>query len=194
MITKILKTTLLLAVTVTLFSFDIPNSWLIAGSKPKSYEMGIDQVEGRQGKNAATIKSIDKKIDGFGTLMQQSKPDKFLGKRIKMTGYLKAENVSDWSGLWLRVDQAGSQQSLSFDNMQDRSIKGTKDWTKYEIILDVPTNASMLAFGALISGSGQIWFDNITFEIVDNSVKTTGSLNGGQSNIQIEPSNLDFEK
>ena len=194
MTTKILKTTLILSVTFALFSFDIPNGWLKAGSKPKSYEMGIDQIEGRQGKNAATIKSIDKNIDGFGTLMQQSKPDKFLGKRIKMTGYLKSENVSDWSGLWLRVDQAGSQQSLSFDNMQDRAIKGTKDWTKYEIILDVPTNASMLAFGALLSGSGQIWFDNITFEIVDNTVKPTGSINGGQSNIQIEPSNLDFEK
>ena len=194
MTTKILKTTLLLAVTFALFSFDLPNGWLKAGSKPKSYEMGLDQIDGRQGKNAATIKSIDKNIDGFGTLMQQSKPDKFLGKRIKMTGYLKSENVSDWAGLWLRVDQAGSQQSLSFDNMQDRAIKGTKDWTKYEIILDVPTNASMLAFGALLSGTGQIWFDNITFEIVDNSIKPTGSINGGQSNIQIEPSNLDFEK
>ena len=194
MTTKILKTTLLFAVTFALFSFDAPNGWLKAGSKPKSYEMGLDQIEGRQGKNAATIKSIDKNVDGFGTLMQQSRPDKFLGKRIKMTGYLKTENVSDWSGLWLRVDQAGSQQSLSFDNMQDRSIKGNKDWTKYEIILDVPTNASMLAFGALLSGSGQIWFDNITFEIVDNAVKPTGSINGGQSNIQIEPSNLDFEK
>lgn len=194
MTTKILKTTLLLTVTFALFSFDMPSGWLKAGSKPKSYEMGIEQIEGRQGKNVGTIKSIDKNIDGFGTLMQQSKPDKFLGKRIKMTGYLKSENVSDWSGLWLRVDQAGSQQSLSFDNMQDRAIKGTKDWTKCEIILDVPTNASMLAFGALLSGSGQIWFDNITFEIVDNTLKTTGSINGGQSNIQIEPSNLDFEK
>lgn len=194
MTTKILKTMLLLALTFVLFSFDLPNGWLKAGSKPKSYEMVLDQIDGRQGKNAATIKSIDKNIDGFGTLMQQSKPDKFLGKRIKMTGYLKSENVSDWAGLWLRVDQAGSQQSLSFDNMQDRAIKGTKDWTKYEIILDVPTNASMLAFGALLSGTGQIWFDNITFEIVDNSIKPTGSINGGQSNIQIEPSNLDFEK
>ena len=192
--TKILKTTVLFATVFALFSFDMPNGWLKAGSKPKSYEMGLDQVEGKQGKQAATIKSIDKNIDGFGTLMQQSKPEKFLGKRIKMTGYLKSENVSDWAGLWLRVDQAGSQQSLSFDNMQDRAIKGTKDWTKYEIILDVPTNASMLAFGALLSGSGQIWFDNITFEIVDNSVKPTGSINGGQSTIQTEPSNLDFEK
>ena len=104
--TKILKTTVLFATVFALFSFDMPNGWLKAGSKPKSYEMGLDQVEGKQGKQAATIKSIDKNIDGFGTLMQQSKPEKFLGKRIKMTGYLKSENVSDWAGLWLRVDQA----------------------------------------------------------------------------------------
>jgi hypothetical protein len=193
MTTKLLKSTLLFATVFILFSFDLPKGWLIAGSKPKSYEMGIDKAKGHDNKNAATIKSIDKKIDGFGTLMQLSKPDKFLGKRIKMTAYARSENVNEWAGLWLRIDQAGSQQSLSFDNMQDRAIKGTTGWTKYEIILDVPTNASMLAYGALLSGEGQVWFDNITFEIVDNSFKPTGSINAGQSSVQTEPSNLDFE-
>lgn len=189
-----MKTTFLIAIVFSFFSFDLPSNWFKAGSKPKCYEMGIDKTAGQDGKNAATIKSIDKKIDGFGTLMQQCKPDKFLGKRVKMTGYVKSENVTDWAGLWLRVDQAGSQQSLSFDNMQDRAVKGTTGWKKYEIVLDVPTNASLIAYGALISGEGQIWFDTITFEVVDNSVKTTGSINGAQSNTQLEPSNLDFEK
>ena len=40
-----------------------------------------------------TIRSIDKKIDGFGTLMKSSKPDLYLGKTIKMTGYVKSEKV-----------------------------------------------------------------------------------------------------
>lgn len=55
-------------------------------------------------------------------------------------------------------------------------------------------NASLIAYGALLNGAGQIWFDNITFEIVDDNVPTTGSVNGKKSVTQDEPANLDFEK
>lgn len=194
MIKSILISSLILATSITLLSFDTPMGWFNAGSKPKSYEMGIEKGTGQNGKNAATIKSIDKKIDGFGTLMQQCLPNKYLGKRIKMTAFIKSENVTNWAGLWLRVDQAGSQQPLSFDNMSNRPIKGTSDWTKYEIVLDVPSNASLIAYGALLDGTGQIWFDNITFEIVADNIPSTGSINNKKSVTVDEPTNLDFEK
>ena len=148
-IQNISKTMLLVAIAIALLSFSLPNGWIVAGSSPKQYEMGIDKGAGQDGKNAATIKSIETSIDGFGTLMQMCNADKYAGKKIRMSGSVKSSNVTDWAGLWLRVDQAGSSQPLAFDNMQDRAIKGTTDWKKYEIVLDVPANASILAFGAL---------------------------------------------
>jgi hypothetical protein len=191
---SLFKHTLIIGIIVALSSFESPKGWFTAGSKPKSYEMGIEKGSGKDGKNAATIKSIDEKIDGFGTLMQQIVPDKYLGKRIRMTGLVKSENVASWAGLWLRIDQAGSQEPLSFDNMGNRPIKGTTGWNTYEIVLNVPTNASLVAYGALLHGTGQIWFDNFTFEIVENTVPTTGSINGQKPSTQPEPTNLDFEK
>ncbi len=192
---NVLKSMLLVAMTVALMSFDLPKGWIIAGDTPKSYEMGIDKGAGQDGKNAATIKSIEKSISGFGTLMQECKPGIYAGKKIKMTGMVRSVNVDNWAGLWLRVDQAGSQQPLAFDNMHDRAVKGTTAWKKYEIVLDVPLNASILAYGALLSGTGQIWFDNISFEVVGNSEKATGTFDPGKlNNIQTEPTNLDFEK
>jgi hypothetical protein len=68
---SILNYVLLVGTTIALLSFDLPAGWFAAGSKPKSYEMGIDKGAGQDGKNAATIKSIEKMIKGFGTLMQQ---------------------------------------------------------------------------------------------------------------------------
>ena len=172
----------------------MPNGWIKKGSHPDSYEMGIDKGTGQHGKNSATIKSKEDDIQGFGTLMQSSSPQKFLGKKIKMTGYLKTENVKGWTGLWLRVDEADSQKPLSFDNMYDRGITGTTGWTKYEIILDVPANAFNLAYGALLAGSGQIWFDNITFEETGKS-DIKAEVKNSDSNINnIESVNLDFEK
>ncbi|MFO0321674.1 MAG: hypothetical protein ACK504_04510 [Bacteroidota bacterium] len=189
-----LRNSFLVGLTFALFSFDTPTAWFNAGNIPNSYEMGIEKGAGQNGKNAATIKSIDKKIDGFGTLMQQCVPDKYLGKRIKMTAFVKTENVKNWAGLWLRVDQAGSNQPLSFDNMSDRPIKGSTNWTEYEIILDVPNNASLIAYGALLVGTGQIWFDNITFKIVSDFAPSTSSLTAKKFPTVDEPTNLDFEK
>lgn len=189
-----MKYLLLLSATAFFLSFDLPVGWFKAGNKPNSYEMGIDKGSGQDGKNAATIKSVEEKIEGFGTLMQQSKPDKFMSKRVRMTGFLKSENVTGWAGLWLRIDQTGSQKPLSIDNMKDRKITGTTSWKKYEIVLDVPDNTSLIAYGALLDGTGQIWFDNLSFEIVDQNVPLTGTHIGNESKMQKEPSNLDFEK
>lgn len=198
--TKILKGVLLFGVAALLMSFDLPTGWFKAGDKPNSYDMGIDKGAGQDGKNAATIKSIDKTIKGFGTLMQNCLPGKFLGKRVRMTGYMKTKDVSDWAGFWLRIDTKEGEKNIPFDNMhdgkKDRSVKGTTEWTKYEIVLDVPLSTEELAYGALLSGTGQIWFDNITFEIVDNSVNTTGISvpSTEEPVIPSEPINLDFEK
>jgi len=197
MIKSILKTVFFLTITVTLLSFDLPTGWFKAGSEPKSYDMGIDKGSAQDGKNAATIKSTEAKIKGFGTLMQNCLPDKYLGKRVRMTGLVKTKDVTDWAGLWFRVDEKESNKSIGFDNMKDgkkdRSIKGTTDWASYEIVLDVPLTSSNLAYGALLVGTGQIWFDNIKFEVVDNTVPTTGEGKEGLMQNK-EPVNLDFEK
>lgn len=194
---KLLTSVLLIAITATLFSFDLPIGWLRAGSHPKSYDMGIDKGAGQNGKAAATIKSTAKKINGFGTLMQICLPDNYLGKRVRMSGLLKTQDVTDWAGLWFRVDEKGTNKSSGFDNMKDgkkdRSVTGTTDWMRYEIVLDVPLNTSNLAYGALLRGTGQIWFDEIKFEVVDNTVPTTGK-DKEEMMPNKEPVNLDFEK
>jgi hypothetical protein len=162
-----------------LSSFEIPKGWFVAGSKPTSYNMGTDVGAGRDGKNCATIQSVERKIKGFGTLMQNSNPEAYFGKRLRMSGYVKSKDVKTWAGLWLRIDaknDQGKTTMLGFDNMGKRKIRGTTDWTKYELVLDVPKEATNIAFGALLGGTGQIWFDDITFEIVDSTVATTNML------------------
>lgn len=229
--TKILFSVLGIGMLVTLLvakspfpGLELPQGWFKAGDKPGSYEMGVvkvqsfDVMDGQKKiikkydliadpateTKVATIKSIDKKIDGFGTLMQSCKPGNYLGNRVRMSGYMKNENLSEWAGFWFRVDGKDVRNFLAFDNMQDgkknRSVKGTTPWTKYEIVLDVPSAAINLAYGALLAGTGQIWFDHITFEIVDQTVPTTGYTLAEVREKAPEkfdnevPMNLDFEK
>ena len=75
--------------------------------------------------------------------------------------------------------------------MQSRPIKGTTNWQKYDLVLDVPDDATGIFFGILLSGSGKVWLNDAKFEIVDITVPTTdaGMVQGPD-----EPTNLDFEK
>jgi hypothetical protein len=185
--TYILVTLILLIVS----SFDLPKGWYKAGAAPDDYEMGIDPGSGQSGGNAGTIKSKKDKAKSWGTLMQDFAPGKFLGKKIRMIAFMKTKDVSTSAAFWLRVDQEKSRASLSFDNMANRAITGNTEWTKYEIVLDVPEKASNIAYGAMLRGSGQIWFDNFSFA-VDTITPVTDLKKVSRQNA--EPYNVDFEK
>ena len=63
---------------------------------------------------------------------------------------------------------------------------------EYEIVLDVPEQADQISFGLLLTGKGQVWMDDLKFEVVGKDVPTTdGGLN---QRIPKEPTNLDFEE
>lgn len=165
------------------------DGWFLAGSHPGNYNIDLDKSVYKTGKSSAVLESTKKKTDGFGTLMQTCSAEEYLGKRIKMTAYVKSKDVSDWAGMWMRVDSKYSREALSFDNMQDRPIKGTSDWTKCEIILDVPEESSTLNFGILLSGAGKVWFDDIKFEVVSKLESKETSAN----TLNKKPINLNFK-
>ncbi|WP_077306210.1 helix-turn-helix domain-containing protein [Terribacillus halophilus] len=166
--------------------------WLLSGTDPHNYEMGIDYKHVHQGKASGYLKS--KTVMGaeeFATMMQQFKAAKYAGKRMQLTCFLKTENVHSLASMWMRVDNS-SDDIIQFDNMSNRPIKGTTNWTRYRIVLDVPENSAIISFGVILSGKGQVWADGFRFEEVDESVPTTNL--DMTYEIQEEPVNLSFEE
>ena len=97
-----------------------------------------------------------------------------IGYRVRMTAYIRVQDIVDRAVMWIRVDGEFPQTGpLAFDNMQRRPITGTTDWDAYDIVLDIPLEAVNIAYGVLIAGPGKVWFDELHFEIVDNSVLLT---------------------
>jgi len=157
--------------------------WLLSGSHPYSYKMGVDHKVVHEGRVSGYLKSemvLEK--DEFATMMQQFKADKYKGKRIKLSCFVKCERVEGFAGVWMRVDnQVGDV--LQFDNMSNRPIVGTLDWNYYSIVLDIPNESASISIGVLLQGSGKVWMDRFSFKEVDESVQTT--------NIEFFPEMLD---
>ncbi len=125
--------------------------------------------------------------------MQNFSAEKFLNKRLRFSGYIKAKNVAGSAGLWMRIDgKENPTKPLEFDNMNNRPIKGNTGWKKYDIVLDIPPNSNLVNIGILLTGTGEIMISNLKFEVVDKSIPTTDLINRFQE--IDEPINLDFKK
>mgnify|MGYP006149153235 CR=1 FL=1 len=184
-----MKNTFAALILIGLTSFTINknsiNNWFKAGDSPESYISGIDDKEFKTGSKSAYLQSVKKSIKGFSTVMQTCNATSYLGKKIKITASIKTEKVKKWAGLWLRIDGETTETTLGFNNMSDRPIEGTTDWTEYSILMNVPETSKTLNFGALLNGNGKIWLNDVKFEVIsvmDNNETLS------------PPSNLNFEK
>ena len=162
--------TALLLATLGLSAFAAtPGSWFLTGGQPKSYQIGEDSGSGASGKPARYIRYVDGDASSFGTLMQQISAKNYLGQRVRFQAMVKASEVSNWAGLWMRIDSPGAN-SVAFYNSQDKPITGSSDWQLRSVTLDVPADASVVSFGVINAGKGQVWIDQLSLEAVGNDV------------------------
>ena len=150
-----------------------PNCWQLAGGEQSCYELDHDFVVTHAGKPSGRLMSIGE-CQSFGTMVQCIDPADYAGKRMRFSAYVKARDVKDWAGLWMRVDGAGGcGTALAFDNMSARPIKGSKDWARYAVVLDVAKDAKSICLGLLLQGPGKVWLSGVSFEPVGTAVPTT---------------------
>lgn len=164
-----------------------PAGWILAGSAPTDYEVGVDSTAAATGKASALIVAKPN-AKGFGTVMQTMSADAYRGGRWRMTGYMKTEDALR-AQMWMRVD-GPAKTILSFDNMDSRPVTGTTEWKRYEIVLEVPQDSFAIAFGFFLMQRGKVWGDGFKFEKVDSSVPVTA----GTGSLPKAPANSDFEQ
>lgn len=165
----------------------VPAGWMVAGDAPKDYEYGTQKAGSSDGSTAAFIKARSDRSSGFGTLMQTISADEYRGQRLRLSALLRSDAVGRGQ-MWMRID-GPDRKVLGFDNMDSRPITGTAGWQRYHVVLDVPRDATAVAFGFFLSGKGTLWADGFRLEIVDRSVPlTAGTTATGR-----RPRNLGFE-
>jgi hypothetical protein len=177
----ILKISLLLVALLATSTFaqnksSAPPGWGRTGSNPGGYDFAIDTSQKHSGNASALIRPKPTAVkDKFGGLIQTIRPDNYRGKRIRLSGYLKTENVGEQTSLWIRID-GPKMEMLDFSNMDDRPITGTTGWQKYELVVDVPDNAEAVVFGAFqVGATGQSWIDDLKLETVSKDVTKTSN-------------------
>lgn len=180
-----------------------PHEDYVVGAEPGRRTDGDGWVLG-------TIKSKVAVPQQNAMLQQSIKADAYVGKRMRLTGYVKtADKNLGTAHMFIRVDGEGFAHTS--DYMWERPIPANSEWTKYALVVDVPKNAIGITFGLALEGGGQAWVDDVTLEQVGNEVATTGRPGGmvapepvptakqkfdmveAYRNAPLAPTNLDFE-
>ncbi|MGG6448280.1 hypothetical protein [Pseudobacillus badius] len=165
--------------------------WFKSGLNPLNYDIGIDKNSIYAGEKSAYLKSKTQVSDEeFGIMMKEFDAKKYIGQRMKLSGFIKTQNVQHSAALWMLISDSDGD-TLQFDNMSDRPLIGTKDWANYSIVLDVPKGSSKISFGLLLQGNGQMWVNQLSFyPVVDKREKSTNL----HPTLPTEPANLSFEE
>jgi C-terminal processing protease CtpA/Prc len=142
-----------------------PSGWV---GKPEGTVFTDDKII-HGGHWAARLERNAESDGAFSTLHRAIAID-FAGTTVELRGFLRTEQVSQLAGLWLRED--GETPTLAFENMANRPVTGTTEWTEYSIKLPVHPEARKLFLGALLVGTGKLWVDDMQV-LVDGKAVTT---------------------
>lgn len=130
----------------------------------------------------------------FGGIVQAVKAEGFADQRLRFSGHLKrqdSESVSPVMGaLWIRADDP-TGRVVAFENSQGKFLPSEALWTESTIIIDIPTGAENLFFGATIVGNGTVWVDGLGITIVDDSFPVTAPMYDRQTTNPVPPEVLD---
>jgi RNA polymerase sigma factor (sigma-70 family) len=163
--------------------------WNLAGMNPDNYEIGIDSTTKWGGTASGFLKAKISETGGYATLMQSFNAENYKGNRLRLAAYLKCEDVEIRAGLAMDMVSNKLGRNLGHDDMYDRPLKGTRDWQKCEVVLDVPPEAETICVAAILYGKGKVWLDEAKLEIVGDELGITNPYMSATS-----PLNLDFKQ
>jgi hypothetical protein len=140
----------------------------------KLYEFAPDEIIRHAGRRSMRVKSIAGKQ--FGAFSQMvSIPSATSLRKFRISGWLKRDSVERFAGIWVNVFEG--ENSLFFDNMQQKQLNGTADWQEISTTFFVDASATEMQIGGLVVGSGQAWFDDFSLtEIPINAEDLPDSL------------------
>jgi hypothetical protein len=95
-----------------------------------------------------------------------------LGKRIRLSGWFKTREVSNWAGATLRVKSADGR-IFAEDDMTDRPVHGTTGWREIELVTDVPKEPCVILLLACLYGTGELWCDDFQMDVVPPNTPIT---------------------
>jgi hypothetical protein len=81
------------------------------------------------------------------------------GQRVEYSIHLRTRDAVPGAHIVFRAERADGRV-VAFYNMAERWVRGTTDWNRFSVVIDVPENAAVIFVGATLVGTGTLWMDD----------------------------------
>ena len=185
-----------------------PPHWFISGEPAGRARMGYsgatDHTVAYEGSGSGLLESVSDRAQN-GTLMQVASASAYRGKRIRFSAFLRGNAIASRAGLWIRADDMDGTM-VAFRNCYAASaprsfVQGSTDWKQVEILIDIPDTAMDLSFGVQMGGTGAVWIDNASIDVIGpydparaGRVEPIPHRPIDPQKLSATPQNMDFEQ
>jgi hypothetical protein len=140
----------------------LPPDWAAIGFGSPGLTFRADAEVKHGGRTSATIQNTGASGEPYNW-RQNLAVNLPAGTPLRLTGWVKTRDAA-WAGVAVQMLDAGGRM-VAFQTTQDgQNLKGTADWKAFTLRFPVPKGMAHLAVLAMLSGRGQVWFDD--FDLV----------------------------
>jgi hypothetical protein len=141
--------------------------WVVQHAGPVSYAFEHDMTIRRSGERSLRVTNVGP--EPFGAVYQTVAAAAFRGKTLRFSAWLRTEGTTGnryASGAGLKLHSVKGGYPLDISEMRRDAVHGTTDWTRYEILLKVPSEAEGIEAGLVLFGPGRVWIDDVALDVV----------------------------
>ncbi len=162
-------------------NLNLKNEWIKYG---KGYSVTIDSLDSGM---ALLINKDDSSVYSSqdNCIVNYTIPKPFYGQELRIKGKLKLEGVDKGNvGLFMVV--LGPKGTLSYEDMLNKEINGSRDWSTYESSVPYDSEkANEIRIGILHNGTGKVWAKDIELFLDDKPIN--------EAKLKVFPASLDTE-
>jgi RNA polymerase sigma factor (sigma-70 family) len=144
--------------------------WEFISDTPEEYAAAMDAQVEHDGHATMRISSDSAPRSSTGKYARiETSIGQYVGHRIRVTAWIKAQGVSSDGGVRIRVFDADGNQIADDGQRPHRPVRGTVDWKLYSAFANVPATAVKIQWGVMLNGRGSMWVDvdSAKLEIAD---------------------------
>ncbi len=140
------------------------DGWSIEGHARNAYAAEVDGDVVREGHPTIRFHPTQETGGAYATFMTTLDARPFRGRQAHAVVYVRTQGVTARGDAWLRVQGADSPSDGPGLATSITRLASNSEFTRYELVVDVPVDAASVQLGLGLGGPGMLWMDGVTVE------------------------------
>jgi len=143
--------------------------WIEVGGFCNDYSVKTSAEAARSGSSGCAVE-CDQGIGQHAiSLHQYISAEPYQGRRVRIGVWLNGDGMDGWAAPWIESHGPPPDlaQSTEYYDLYDDPVRGTSEWEYRSIELDVGSRQEAIYFGIVCFGTGRLWIDDVSIEVVE---------------------------